>query len=116
MFTIKDIIGDVVYLSLRDPKQLLDIGIDREGGHFIVRGHDHIGLWIEHPNLFYTRSEDNEGKPIPDKNRIKEQFEGIFLISWDNIKTVMHYPGREGFDLPSEFDKKIGFDINNQKG
>ena len=112
MFTIKDIIGDVVYISLKDPKELIDIGIDREGGHFIVRGHDHIGLWLEHPNLFYIQSEDSDGRPIPDKKRIRENIDGIFLLTWDNIKTVMHYPNREGFDLPSEFDKKIGFDIS----
>ena len=28
---------------------------------------------------------------------------------WNQIKTIMHYPDREGYDLPSEFDKNIGF-------
>ena len=114
MFTIKDIIGDVVFISLRDTNQLLDIGIDKEGGHFIVRGHDHMGLWLEHPNLFYIQTEDSEGHPIPDNDRIKENIDGIFLLTWDNIKTVMHYPGRDGFDLPSEFDKEVGFIVNKR--
>ncbi len=34
-----------------------------------------------------------------------------FLITWDNILTIMHYPDRKGYDFPSEFEKSIGFEI-----
>ena len=27
----------------------------------------------------------------------------------------MHYPGREGFDFPSEFEKKFGFELKSNK-
>tara|TARA_Y100000590_G_scaffold302482_1_gene341000 strand:+ start:386 stop:736 length:351 start_codon:yes stop_codon:yes gene_type:complete len=114
MFTIKDIIGDVVFVSIRDSNQLKDIGLNKDSGHFVVTGHDHMGLWLSHPNLCYVQTEDSNGKPIPDKDRVTENIDGVFLLTWDNIKTIMHYPGREGFDFPSEFDREVGFVINNK--
>ena len=39
----------------------------------------------------------------------------IFLVQWGNIKTMMHYPEREGFDFPSEFKKEIGFKFKDEE-
>ena len=41
----------------------------------------------------------------------KEHIEANIFVHWSNIKTLMHYPDRKGFDFPSEFDKDIGFKI-----
>ena len=44
------------------------------------------------------------------KNKIKrEKVDANFLMRWEYIISVMHYPDREGYDFPSEFDLDIGF-------
>ena len=41
--------------------------------------------------------------------------EATVLVTWQNIISIMHYPNREGFDYPSEFDKNIGFKFKKNK-
>jgi len=65
--------------------------------------------------LEIVHSEDDAGKPIPPEKMLRESIDANFLISWDNIKTIMHYPDREGYDFPSEFDKNIGFIVKKRK-
>ena len=50
--------------------------------------------------------------PIPDGEEDKEHIDANIFIHWSNVRTLMHYPNRKGFDFPSEFDKDIGFKIN----
>ena len=102
MFTSQEIIGDIVYISFSDPERYLDIGIEPESSHFKVLGYDNLGIWVEHPSLLVVK--DSSSKSNKEIN-----VQSNFLITWDNIKTIMHYPEREGFDFPSEFDKKYGF-------
>ena len=90
---------------------LQNVGIDSESGHFKVKGFDHLGLWVEHPGLYNMVLEANDGKPLPPGKEKKEFIEANLFISWSNIKTLMHYPDRKGFDFPSEFDKNIGFKL-----
>ena len=115
MFTTQKIIGDIVFISFNDHERYLDIGINNSCGHFKVTGYDNIGIWVSHPNLVLTTLEDSNGKPLKEKDIIKEKIESNFLITWDNIKTLMHYPRRLGYDFPSEFNKKFGFKINKNK-
>ena len=109
MIKIDDIIGDRVFISFRDPKKLQSIAINIENGHFIVKGFDHIGIWLEHPGLVMIKTEDSKGKPIQKEKQVKENIDAVFLAGWDNIDTIMHYPNRENFDFPNEFDKDMGF-------
>ena len=109
MFKVDDIIGDIVYFSFKDPQRFKDIGIDSQGSHFLVRGYDHLGVWVKHPGLILTYAEDSSGKPLPSNKIQKESIDANFLLPWDAINTIMHYPNREGFDFPSEFDRNIGF-------
>ena len=109
MFKTDDIIGDVVFISLRSNERFLDIGIRDNKGHFLIKGIDHLGLWVQHPGLISIISEDSSGKPLPQNQIKKENIPANFLITWDNINTLMHYPDREGYDFPSEFDIDIGF-------
>ena len=101
MFTTEKIIGDVVYISFADKERYKDIGIDKLAGHFKILGYDNIGLWVEHPYMLESKSTNK---------KIKSNF----VIKWDNVKTIMHYPGRKGYDFPSEFDKNIGFIIRKK--
>ena len=109
MFKTEDIIGDVVFISFKSADQLKDLGINSSAGHFLIKGFDQLGLWLEHPGVIIAKTEDNSGKPIPSKKIQKEQIDANFLVTWDNINTIMHYPNREGYDFPSEFDIEIGF-------
>ena len=111
MFTIENIIGDIIFISFKDKSMLNHVGIDLECGHFKVLGYDHLGLWIEHPGLYIVNanSEEKETPSVSDKNQ--EHIEANIFVHWSNIKTLMHYPDRKGFDFPSEFNRDIGFKI-----
>ena len=108
MFKTEDIVGDVIFISFKEIDRYVDVGI-KKSQHFLVCGFDNMGIWVAHPGIILKQSEDSSGKPIPE-NKIKtEIIDGNFLITWDNINTIMHYPGRDGYDFPSEFTKHIGF-------
>ena len=109
MFKIEDVVGDIVFVSFRDIEKLKDLGINTSTGHFLIQGIDHIGIWLSHPGIIIAKTEDENGKPIPEEKIIKEKIKANFLVTWDNINTIMHYPEREGFDFPSEFEIDIGF-------
>ena len=109
MFKTEDIIGDLVFISFKDILRFQKIGILSETGHYLVKGFDHIGLWLEHPSVIIAQTVDKDGKPIPEKNIKRQKIDSIFLVTWDNIQTIMHYPNRDGFDFPSEFELDVGF-------
>ena len=107
-YTIGFIVNDVVYISFKE--KIKSIGIDFIEGYFRVKGHDHLGLWLEHPGIAQIEEVDKDGKPIPAKDRKREIIEGVFMIPWGNINTILHFPNREGFDFPNMFKKNnIGF-------
>ena len=109
MFKSDDIIGDIVFISIRESDVLKTIGVHPKTGHFLVRGYDQLGLWLQHPGLVLKKIEDKDGKPLPVKEQKEELIDSVFLLKWDQVNTIMHYPNREGFDFPSEFDLNIGF-------
>ena len=112
MFTTEDIIGDVVYIAFRDSDRYTDLGITETSGHFHVQGYDGFGVWVSHPGLVIVHSKNKKSNQDKSKN---EGIEANFMISWDNIKTIMHYPNRKGYDFPSEFDINIGFKTKKNK-
>ena len=71
-------------------------------------------LWVEHPQLTFRYTTDKQGKPLPDPAQKPETVDAVFLVAWGNLDTIMHYPYREGFDFPSEFDTEIGFKSNEE--
>ena len=109
MFKIEDAIGDVVFITFRDFDKIKDLGINSRSGHYLIKGFDHIGIWLEHPGVILAKTVDENGKPIPDDKIIQEKVKANFLVTWDNINSMMHYPDREGYDFPSEFKLDIGF-------
>ena len=109
MFNSEDIIGDIVFISFNNQETLKDIGINTSGGHFLVKGYDHLGLWLLHPGISIKKTLDKDGRPLPIDLHKEDKIDGVFLVMWNSINTIMHYPDREGYDFPSEFDKNIGF-------
>ena len=107
-YTMEFIVNDVVYLSFT--QKFKTIGIEDTEGYFKVMGHDNIGIWLKHPGIVKIEDVDKKGRPIPKSKRKKEVIDGVFLVPWGNIKTIMHFPNREGFDFEGVLDmEKIGF-------
>ena len=79
MFKIEDAIGDVVLISFKSSNQLEELGIKDTVGHFLITGIDRLGLWLKHPGIILSKTEDENGKPLPE-NKIKEK--KLMLISY----------------------------------
>ena len=109
MFKSEDIIGDIVFISFNNNECLSEIGIQSSSGHYLVKGLDHLGIWVQHPGIFIKKTTDSNGNPIPLDIQTEDKVDGVFLVAWNFINTIMHYPDRDGYDFPSEFDKEVGF-------
>ena len=115
MIKIDDIIGDIIFISFGDLERFKDIGITKSSGHFLLKGYDQMGIWLEHPGIVIIRTEDKAGSPLPVSKHTKENIAADFIVRWDNVNTIMHYPDREGFDFPSEFNKNFGFRFEHEE-
>ena len=106
---IDDIIGDVIFISFRDPERMKEVGIQEASGHYMLKGYDQLGLWLEQPGILIQHMEDEKGNPLSPDKQSQEEIDAVFMVNWDNINTMMHYPNRMGFDFPDQYRKKIGF-------
>ena len=59
MFKSEDIIGDIVFISFNNNDYLQEIGITSSSGHYLVKGHDHLGIWLQHPGIIIQKTKDN---------------------------------------------------------
>ena len=114
MIKLEHIIGDIIFISFKSIECFKEIGINTTSGHFLFKGYDQMGLWLEHPGLVMIHNEDDSGNPLPVSEQLKENIAANFIVTWENINTIMHYPDRKGYDFPSEFKKNIGFNIKNK--
>jgi len=112
---ISEIVGDIVFLKFANPEYLYDIGINGHDGHFLIKGKDELGLWIQHPRLEIVKVLDKNGKPLPEKKHQKKKIEATVLITWQNIISIMHYPNRENYDFSYREGEPIGFKITTNK-
>ena len=111
MMTMEQTIGDIVLIMFREPDRYRELGVVGISSHFKIAGYDQFGIWVDHPGLLWIQAEDENGRPLPADQQKRENIAATFLITWDNIQSLMHYPKREGYDFPSEFDKDFGFKI-----
>ena len=109
MINLDEIIGDIIFISFVNLERFKDIGITESSGHFLFKGYDQMGIWLEHPGIVLNCSEDKNGNPLPVAKHTRENIAADFIVTWDNVNTMMHYPDREGFDFPNEFNKNFGF-------
>ncbi|MFB0517260.1 MAG: hypothetical protein ACETWG_11750 [Candidatus Neomarinimicrobiota bacterium] len=109
--TTTDIVGDVVQVLLKEPGELAYLGFEKTSLFLQVVGIDEAGIWCAHPNYNLVKVNDEEGNPLPPEEQVHTQVEANFLIRWEQIATIVHFPDREGFDFPSPFEKHIGFVI-----
>ena len=107
---MKDITGDVVLLILANNEALADVGVTQKTIYVKVLGYDDYGLWVEFSNFKIPKLKTAKGqKP---KRPMYQTVTGSLLIPWPFITSIVHFPGVEGFDLPSPFESHIGFDAN----
>ena len=115
MINLDEIIGDIIFISFCNLERFKDIGITQSSGHFLLKGYDQMGIWLEHPGIVIIRSEDETGNPLPVSKHSKENIAADFIVTWNNVNTIMHYPEREGFDFPNEFNKNFGFRFGHEE-
>ena len=109
MMKIGEIIGDIVFIKLANTEFLIDLGIKEHDGHFLVKGKDELGLWVQHPCFKVIKILDEKGKPLPAAFHKRKTIDATFLITWQNIITIMHYPNRKNYDFEFKIGEKIGF-------
>ena len=102
MMKIEAIVGDIVLLVLNNHDPLQKVGIDQDKIFVKIKGYDENGIWIHHPNFNVPDIEDKKRKKT-------KRVEASVLIAWPFIISIVHFPGTDGFDLPSPFEKHIGF-------
>ena len=111
------VVGDIVQIILAEPDALAHLGFDHQSLFLKVVGIDDLGLWVEHPQYMIVHVNDEEGKPLPAEEQVHKRIDANFLLRWDQIATIVHFPNREGFDMPSPFEKQhIGFIVPSQGG
>ena len=102
MMKIEEVVGDLILIVLDNHEPLKKIGIDQDKIIVRVKGYDENGMWIHHPG-FQVPNITGKGKAKTKK------VAASILIPWAFIVSLVHFPGAEGFDLPSPFDLHIGF-------
>ena len=107
--TIDEIMNKTVMLMVFQSEGLDPAGIKEKKFYAKVVGRDSIGLWIENPKLETTRVRDDKGILIPPEKRQHEENLAYILSPWCNIRSVVHFPMREGFDtFEDEETRAIG--------
>ena len=110
MVKMKDITGDIVLLILASAEPLADIGITQKTIYVKVLGYDDYGIWIEFANFKIPKLKTAKGNTP--KRPMYQSVTGSLLIPWPMITSIIHFPGVDGFDLPSPFESHIGFDAD----
>jgi hypothetical protein len=96
--TIDEAINKTVMLIIFSSEGLEAAGIKEKKFYAKIVGRDSIGLWIENPKVETTRVRDDNGAIIPPSRRQLEEHLAHVLLPWGNIRSVVHFPAREGFD------------------
>lgn len=109
VMTVSDIVGDIVQIILKDPADLAPLGLNYPVLFLMVNGIDDMGIWVAHPHYVLMHKNDADGKPLPKNERRELKLDANFLLRWDQISTIVHFPNREGYDFPDPYEKHIGF-------
>ena len=84
MLKLDDMIGDVIFISFRDMGRMKEIGIDEQSGHFLLKGYDQIGIWLEHPGITIQHMEDENGLPVPANMQKSEEIAEKSAVKYRN--------------------------------
>ena len=100
--TIDDAVNKTVMLIIFSGDGLEAAGIKEKKFYAKIVGRDSIGLWIENPKLETTRVRNDNGAIIPPDRRQLEEHVAHVLIPWGNIRSVVYFPTRQGFDTAED--------------
>lgn len=100
--TIDEAINKMVMLIVFSTEGLEGVGIKDKKFYAKIVGRDSIGLWIENPKVETTRVRDDHGAIIPPSRRHLEEYLAYVLLPWGNIRSLVHFPTREGFDTAED--------------
>ena len=107
--TIDEAMNKTVMLMVFQNEGLDGADIKEKKFYAKLVGRDSIGLWIENPKMETTRVRDENGSLIPPEKRHHEEHLAYVMIPWGNVRSVVHFPAREGFDtFEDEETKAIG--------
>jgi hypothetical protein len=110
------IVGDIVQIILTEEGALASLGFEHQSLFLKIVGLDDLGLWVEHPLYKVVHVNDEDGMPLPEDEQVHKQVDANFLLRWEKIDTIVHFPNREGFDMPSPFEKQhIGFIVPSEE-
>ena len=84
MIRLDELIGDIVFVSFSNYERYKDIGIDKPTGHFLLKGYDQLGIWLEHPGIVIIHGNDKSGKPLPLKKQNRENIAANFIVTFSN--------------------------------
>jgi hypothetical protein len=104
--TIDEIINKTVMFMIFNHEGLEPAGIKERKFYAKVVGRDSLGLWIENPKLETTRMRNDHGSIIPPELRKHEEHLAYILIPWGNIRSLVHFPARQGFDTVEDEEVK----------
>ena len=104
--TFDDTVNKTVMLILFNHEGLDSAGIKERKFYAKIVGRDSIGIWIENPKLETTRMRDDQGYLISPEHRKHEEHLAYILIPWGNIRSVIHFPLRKGFDTVEDEEVK----------
>lgn len=104
--TIDDAVNKTVMLMIFNHEGMEAAGIKEKKFYAKLVGRDSIGLWIENPKLETTRVRDDSGHLIPPKQRHIEEHVAHVLIPWGNIRSLVYFPTRQGFDTVEDEEAK----------
>ncbi len=107
---ISDAIGRKVMVLFQSSKGLEKLGIDDDSKYCRIVGFDNVGIWVENPGYEETPLREPDGTLIPPEERQPKRYLAHILIPWGNIRSVVHFPDREGAEkeLESEEVRPIG--------
>jgi len=96
--TIDEAVNKTVMLIIFSSDGMESVGIKEKTFYAKIVGRDSIGLWIENPKFETTRVRDENGTIIPPERRQLEKHVAHVLIPWGNLRSVVFFPARQGFD------------------
>ncbi len=99
---IERAINNKVLILLFTHEGLEKAGITERNFYARLVGHDQIGLWVENPKFETTSVRREDGSLIPVEERQKEIYVANILIPWGNIKSIVYFPNRKGFNFEED--------------
>lgn len=100
--SLENLIGQRVFLVLRDVEPLNPTGINQEQYVSILRGYDQRhGLWFEFDSV--------EKCSVKSNNKPVENCPAVIFVPWRHIVSISYFPDKDNLEIDRPKERKIGF-------